>query len=67
MVIPWASASPPSLHLSFDHRQPGGILATVRHKSKALPRENEVANVEAVFNVLKTLFIIATSFLASIT
>jgi hypothetical protein len=40
---------PPSLHPPFDHRLPGGILTTVRHKSKALPRENEVADVEAVF------------------
>jgi hypothetical protein len=47
--------SPPGLQLPLDHRQPGGILATIRHKNEALPRENEVANVEAVFNVLKTL------------
>ena len=35
--------------------EPSSILATVRHKTQSLPRKNEAANVEAVFNVLETL------------
>lgn len=42
MVIPLSDVVPTKvLHLPFDHRERGEILATVRHKIKAPPQENE--------------------------
>ena len=52
MVIPLSSRIP---HCPLTTNNQVAFLPTVSHKTKALPRKNEVATVEAVFNVLETL------------